>query len=246
MSTSINTGMSTGMNIDKNIEVLEQEIDYVFQKKELVMEALTHSSFANERKIRKINCNERLEFLGDAVLEQAVSVYLFHHYPKMPEGRLTRLRAALVCEQALACAANEIHLGDYIFLGKGEEVNDGRNKPSVISDAMEALIGALYLDGGEEAVHAFIMTYILSNVEEREKAFVDHKSALQELVQAENMGVISYRIIGEYGPEHQKEFEVELKINEDKISVGRGRNKKAAEQAAAYEALTTLRTTDGE
>lgn len=238
--------MSTGINTDKNIEALEQKIDYVFLKKELLIEALTHSSFANERKIRKINCNERLEFLGDAVLEQAVSVYLFHHYPKMPEGRLSRLRAALVCEQALACAANEIQLGDYIFLGKGEEANNGRKKPSVISDAMEALIGALYLDGGESAVQAFIMTYILSDVEEREKAFIDHKSALQELVQAGSMGAISYRIIGEYGPEHQKEFEVELKINEKQISVGRGRNKKAAEQAAAYEALAALRTTDGE
>ena len=234
------------MNTDKNIEELENKIDYVFCDKALVMEALTHSSYANERKIRKINCNERLEFLGDAVLEQAVSVYLFHHYPKMPEGRLSRLRAALVCESSLASAANEISLGNYIFLGKGEEANHGRQKSSVISDAMEALIGALYLDGGEAAVQAFVMTYILSDVEEREKAFVDHKSALQELVQAKSMGVISYRVIGEYGPEHLKEFEVQLEIDGRNISVGRGRNKKAAEQVAAYEAMLTFRAMDGE
>lgn len=231
------------MNEESRIKELEERIGYDFRKKELVREALTHSSYANERHIRKINCNERLEFLGDAVLEQASSIYLFRQYPEIPEGQLSKMRASLVCESALAAAAEKISLGDFIFLGKGETVNGGSKKPSVVSDAMEALIGALYLDGGENASNRFILKYILTDIQEKEKTFIDYKSKLQELVQAEGNGTICYRVTGEYGPEHEKEFEVELTIGQKKVSIGRGRNKKAAEQKAAYEALKKIKHT---
>lgn len=225
------------MDEESRIKELEDRIGYRFQKKDLVREALTHSSYANERSIRKINCNERLEFLGDAVLEQTSSIFLFQQYPKAAEGQLSKIRASLVCESALAVVAEKIGLGELIFLGKGEKANGGGRKPSVVSDAVEALIGALYLDGGEKAANNFIMQYILTDIQEKEKAFIDYKSELQELVQSGNYGTICYQVTGEYGPEHEKEFEVELMINQKKVSLGRGRNKKAAEQMAAYEAL---------
>lgn len=228
------------MDEESRMKELEERIGYHFQKKDLVREALTHSSYANERHIRKIKCNERLEFLGDAVLEQASSIYLFRQYPEIPEGQLSKMRASLVCESALAAAAETINLGELIFLGKGETANGGSKKPSVVSDAMEALIGALYLDGGEKASNRFILKYILTDIQEKEKAFIDYKSKLQELVQAEGNGIICYHVTGEYGPEHEKEFEVELTIDRKKVSLGRGRNKKAAEQKAAYEALKNL------
>lgn len=225
------------MDEESRIKELEDRIGYRFQEKDLIREALTHSSYANERSIRKINCNERLEFLGDAVLEQTSSIYLFQQYPKAAEGQLSKIRASLVCESALAAVAEKIGLGDFIFLGKGEKANGGGRKPSVVSDAVEALIGALYLDGGEKAANNFIMQYILTDILEKEKAFIDYKSELQELVQSGNYGTICYQVTGEYGPEHEKEFEVELMIDQKKVSLGRGRNKKAAEQMAAYEAL---------
>lgn len=225
------------MDEESRIKELEDRIGYRFQMKDLVREALTHSSYANERSIRKINCNERLEFLGDAVLEQTSSIFLFQQYPKAAEGQLSKIRASLVCEAALAAVAEKIGLGDFIFLGKGEKANGGGRKPSVVSDAVEALIGALYLDGGEKAANNFIMQYILTDIQEKEKAFIDYKSELQELVQSGNYGTICYQVTGEYGPEHEKEFEVELMIDQKKVSLGRGRNKKAAEQMAAYEAL---------
>ncbi len=229
------------MDEESKIKELEARIGYHFQERDLVREALTHSSYANERYIRKIKCNERLEFLGDAVLEQASSIFLFRQYPKVPEGQLSKMRASLVCESALAAAAEKIGLGDFIFLGKGERANGGSKKPSVVSDAMEALIGALYLDGGEKAANNFIMQYILTDIQENEKAFMDYKSELQELVQAGSYGTIRYQVTGERGPEHEKEFEVELMIDQKKISLGRGRNKKAAEQMAAYEALKKMK-----
>lgn len=229
------------MDEESRIKKLEDQIGYHFRERGLVREALTHSSYANERNIGKINCNERLEFLGDAVLEQASSLYLFRQYPELPEGQLSKMRASLVCESALAAAAEKIGLGDFIFLGKGERVNGGSRKPSVVSDAMEALIGALYLDGGEKAANGFIMQHILTEIREKEKTFIDYKSELQELVQSGGCGTIRYQVTGERGPEHEKEFEVELIIDQKKVSLGRGRNKKAAEQMAAYEALKNLK-----
>ena len=233
--------MVIDMDEESRIKDLEDRIGYHFREKELVREALTHSSYANERSIRKINCNERLEFLGDAVLEQTSSIYLFQQYPKSAEGQLSKIRASLVCESALAAVAEKIGLGDFIFLGKGEKANGGSRKPSVVSDAVEALIGALYLDGGEKAANNFIMQYILTDIQEKEKAFIDYKSELQELVQSGNYGTICYQVTGEYGPEHEKEFEVGLMIDQKKVSLGRGRNKKAAEQMAAYEALKVFK-----
>lgn len=229
------------MDEESRIKELEERIGYRFREKELLREALTHSSFANERHIGKTACNERLEFLGDAVLEQASSIYLFRQYPKAPEGQLSKMRASLVCESALAAAAGKIGLGDFIFLGKGEKAHGGSEKPSVVSDAMEALIGALYLDGGRKAADHFIMKYILTDIQEKEKAFIDYKSELQELVQSGGYGAIRYQVAGEHGPEHEKEFEVELMIGQKKVSLGRGRNKKAAEQMAAYEALKNFK-----
>lgn len=234
------------MDEESRVKELEEQIGYHFRKRELVREALTHSSYANERNIGKINCNERLEFLGDAVLEQASSLYLFRRYPNAPEGQLSKIRASMVCESALAAAAEKIGLGDFLFLGKGERANGGSRKPSVVSDAMEALIGALYLDGGEKAANGFIMRYILTDIQEKEKAFIDYKSKLQELVQSGDYGTIRYQVTGERGPEHEKEFEVELTVDQKKVSLGRGRNKKAAEQMAAYEALKMIEARNSE
>ena len=230
------------MNAGK-IEALEQIIGYVFKNKELVKEALTHSSFANERNINKIKCNERLEFLGDAVLELVSSEYLFQKYPDVPEGELTKIRASLVCEPALAACAKKLQVGDLIFLGKGEDASGGRNKASIISDAMEAIIGAVYLDSGLEVVRQFIIANILDVDEER---FRDHKSGLQEFVQAKNLGNISYEVVGATGPEHKKKFEVRVLIAGSEKGRGCGKNKKAAEQMAAFCAYKKYREEYGE
>ncbi|HOO79961.1 MAG TPA: ribonuclease III [Lachnospiraceae bacterium] len=230
------------MNQEKSIEVLERVIQYKFNNRELVKEALTHSSYANERKINKYNCNERLEFLGDAVLELVSSDYIFQRYNEMPEGDMSKLRASLVCEPALAeCAAN-IGLGDLILLGKGEDANGGRLKASVTSDAFEAVLGAMYLDGGMEPVKAFIHKHVLSDCEQK-RTQSDSKSVLQEIVQAKNLGNISYEVTGEAGPEHDKVFEVQVFIDGTPYGTGNGRNKKTAEKAAAYEAVLSIRNT---
>lgn len=221
-------------------EVLEQNIGYHFKQQAYLQEALTHSSYANERKINKIECNERLEFLGDAVLEMISSKYLFLQYPKMPEGDLSKVRASLVCEDALALVAKRIGLGDCILLGKGEEAGGGREKPSVTSDALEAVIGAIFLDGGLEAAEAFIHSFVLCEVE-KHLEFRDSKSLLQEMIQQRNnQDVISYKVVGEEGPEHAKTFTVEVYINEQLCGRGQGKTKKAAEKAAAKQAIAGL------
>lgn len=227
--------------ISNNLSQLEQAIAYEFRNRDLLQEALTHSSYANERKINKISCNERLEFLGDAVLEMISSDFLFHKYPDMPEGDLSKLRASLVCETALAECAKRIGLGESIFLGKGEDAGGGREKPSVTSDAFEALIGAVYLDGGFETAREFIMKYVLWDVENH-LAFRDSKSVLQEIVQSrQGNPVISYRVLEERGPEHNKIFTVEVLVDNVPCGRGEGRNKKAAEKAAAKEAVLYFR-----
>lgn len=226
---------------DENIISLEKKIDYHFNNQKLLHEALIHSSYANERKINKIECNERLEFLGDAVLEMVSSEFLFQKYPKMPEGDLSKLRASLVCETALANSAKEIGLGDCIYLGKGEDAGGGREKASVTSDAFEAVIGAIFLDGGIEQARRFIMRYVLNNVESH-LDFRDSKSVLQEIVQAMDANhVISYSVIDERGPEHDKMFVVKVCINDTECGQGEGRNKKAAEKAAASQAINYLK-----
>ena len=218
-------------------ELLEKKSGYHFQNPHLLKQAMTHSSYANEHKAKGYHDNERLEFLGDAVLEVVSSEFLFRHYPALPEGDLTKLRASIVCEPTLALCARELDLGDFLLLGKGEEHTGGRKRDSIVSDAMEALIGAIYLDGGfassKEFVHRFIMTDI-----EHKKLFYDSKTILQEQVQKNwHDGEISYVLTGEEGPDHDKTFLVDLYVAGEKKSSGKGRTKKAAEQDAAYRCL---------
>ena len=215
------------------MEELENRIGYRFREKSLLKQALTHSSYANEQKINKLKDYERLEFLGDAVLELISSDFLFHENPNLPEGKLTKLRYSMVC-------ARELELGQYMLLGKGEEATGGRHRESITSDAMEALIGALYLDGGFEAAHAFIHRFVLSDLENK-ILFYDSKTVLQEMVQAEGECRLEYELKGELGPDHSKEFLVEVLLGGRCLGSGKGRTKKAAEQQAAYEAILYLR-----
>lgn len=222
------------------IEQLEKEIGYEFKDKLLLKRALTHTSFANEQKINKNGHYERLEFLGDAVLELLTSEYLYLNNEDMVEGAMTKLRAAIVCEMSLAKSAKEISLSDYIFLGKGESSTGGRKRDSIISDVMEAVIGALYLDGGLAVAKVFVHKYILKDLEDRQ-LFYDAKSSLQEYVQQKKLGSISYVLLAENGPEHQKEFECGVNIGETCMGKGKGKNKKEAEQQAALEAMLSLK-----
>lgn len=222
------------------LEELENKIGYQFKDKLLLRQALTHSSFANEQKINKQEDYERLEFLGDAVLELVSSEFLFQENRQMAEGQLTRARASIVCEQALAYCAREFGLEAYILLGKGEERTGGRTKDSIISDVMEAIIGAIYIDSGMPHASDFIHRFILSDLEHK-KLFYDAKTILQEYVQQKNTGMLHYQLVREDGPDHDKLFVVEAKIDDKKIGEGMGKTKKAAEQQAAYEALVSLR-----
>ncbi len=228
------------MASEYSLSRLEQKIGYQFQNKALLKQALTHSSFANEQKINKLEDYERLEFLGDAVLELISSDFLFHANPQLTEGKLTKLRSSMVCEPALAYCARDLELGEYMLLGKGEEATGGRKRESITSDAMEALIGALYLDGGLEEAHAFIQRFILSDLENK-ILFYDSKTVLQEMIQTMEQADFYYELIGEEGPDHDKEFEVKAVLNGKKIGSGKGRTKKSAEQQAAYEAILYLR-----
>lgn len=224
------------MPMDYLMKELEKKTGYTFKDKSLLRQALTHSSFANEQKINKRKDYERLEFLGDAVLELVSSTFLFHEYPDMPEGIMTRKRSTLVCEPALAFCAKDIELGKYILLGKGEEATGGRERDSITSDVMEAVIGAVYVDGGFEEADHFIRRFILNDLENRQ-LFYDSKTLLQEMVQKEADGLLEYHLAGETGPDHDKQFVVEAMIKGRVCGQGTGKTKKAAEQKAAYEAL---------
>ncbi len=220
---------------------MEKRIGYSFKEKRLLRQAMTHSSFANEHNIDKLRCNERLEFLGDAVLEVVSSDFLYHRYADKPEGELTKIRASVVCEPTLAFCASEIELGSYLMLGKGEESTGGRNRNSVVSDAMEALIGAIYLDGGFASAKEFIHQFVLNDIEHKQ-LFYDSKTILQEIVQArENEEALEYEILKESGPDHNKVFEVRAVLGGQEIGRGTGRTKKAAEQVAAYRGILKLR-----
>lgn len=233
-------GRSEIMINDRNkTEQLEQRIGYTFQDKNLLKQALTHSSFANEQKINKGQNYERLEFLGDAVLELVSSDYLFRAHPDLPEGKLTKQRSSMVCEPALAFCARDIELERYIYLGRGEEATGGRNRDSIISDVMEAVIGAIYLDGGLEPARDYINRFILSDLEHKQ-LFYDSKTILQERVQRFPNASLVYILTGETGPEHDKIFMVEAQLNGKKIGEGSGRSKKMAEQQAAYQALLSM------
>ncbi|MBQ5660789.1 MAG: ribonuclease III [Lachnospiraceae bacterium] len=226
--------------MDTKLKELQNTIGYSFKNDRLLSHALTHSSYANEKHWDKTKCNERLEFLGDAVLELLSSDFLFKNYPTMPEGEMTKLRASLVCEPTLAFCAEAISLGDYLYLGKGENLTGGRKRPSVVSDAMEAMIGAIYLDGGLANAKEFVLRFILNDIEHKQ-LFYDSKTILQEMVQAEFKDSLVYELLKEEGPDHNKTFEVSVKVGGRVIGRGVGRTKKAAEQVAAYHGICELK-----
>ena len=228
------------MLTDEDLSRFEKVLGYSFRDRALLVQALTHSSFVNEQKINKKPDYERLEFLGDAVLEMISSAYLYRTFPDKKEGEMSKIRASLVCEGALAFDARQLGIREYIQLGKGEEATGGRSKESIIADVMEAVIGALFLDGGIEQSKRFIDTYVLSNID-AVQMFVDSKSLLQEMSQGENLGTIRYEICGESGPEHDKIFEVRVFVGDKNLGEGTGKTKKAAEQQAAYQAILALK-----
>ena len=213
--------------LTNRLRLLEERIGYCFQDKKLLRQALTHSSCSNEQKINKLPDYERLEFLGDAVLELVSSDHIFRENPEMSEGELTKFRSSIVCEPALAFCARQIGLEEFILLGRGEELTGGRKRDSIISDVMEATI---------EEARAFIGRFILSDLEHKQ-LFYDAKTILQEEIQKENGGVLRYELVREEGPEHDKTFVVEVMVGDRKAGRGNGHSKKAAEQHAAYEAL---------
>ncbi len=219
---------------------LEKIIDYSFKNKRLLETALTHSSYANENKIDYYN--ERLEFLGDSVLGIVVSDHLFVNNPNLPEGKLTKTRARIVCEASLDKTSRSIGLGDYLFLGKGEELTGGRSRTSILADAFEALIAAIYLDSGFEQARYFILCRMKSIIDEavNDKLFIDYKTHLQELIQRRSSGRLNYQIYREEGPDHAKVFFSKVTVNGTEIGNGKGNNKKEAEQEAAQMALAEL------
>ncbi|WP_394120554.1 ribonuclease III [Planococcus donghaensis] len=222
-------------------EQLQKELNVSFNKPTLLYQAFTHSSYVNEHRRKQFTDNERLEFLGDAVLELSVSHYLYMKYPDMSEGELTKLRAAIVCEPSLVLFANELGFGKYILLGKGEELTGGRTRPALLADVFESYIGALYLDQGLEPVVAFLEMVLFPKVEIGAFSHVmDYKSQLQELVQQKNTGVLNYEIIDEIGPAHSRVFVTRVSLAEQELGVGNGRSKKEAEQQAAQLAIRKL------
>lgn len=224
----------------KPTEEFQQIIGYEFKDESLLVQALTHSSYANEKHMKKLSDNERLEFLGDAVLEIVSSEFLYLNYTNLPEGNLTRLRASIVCEPTLAYCTKDLNLGKYVRLGKGEDMTGGRTRKSILSDALEAVIGAIYLDGGIACAKAFIMKFILTDIEHKQ-LFYDSKTSLQEVVQAQFTEPLEYVLIGEDGPDHAKHFQVEARIGDRVLGTGEGNTKKAAEQEAAYHGLILLK-----
>ncbi len=226
---------------EEKMKQLQERIEYHFENVNLLWQALSHSSYANEHKQEHRKDNERLEFLGDAVLELASSEFIYLEYPDMPEGDMTKLRASIVCEPTLALCAREIKLQECLLLGKGEEHTGGRERNSIVSDAMEALIGAIYLDGGFANAKEFVKKFILTDIEHK-KLFYDSKTILQEIVQGEYRDEeIRYDLVGEEGPDHAKRFIVEVKLGGKTEGKGIGSTKKAAEQEAAYRAIIALK-----
>ena len=225
---------------ERQLRELQETIGYEFKDRALLKQALTHSSYANEHKMDHSHCNERLEFLGDAVLELVTSDFLYHKYADLPEGELTKTRASIVCEPTLAACAGDIRLGERLYLGKGEEATGGRLRNSVVSDAFEALIGAVYVVGGLACARELITRFVLNDIEHK-KLFYDSKTILQEMVQSRQDGPLTYELVREEGPDHDKHFEVCARMGEQEIGRGEGRTKKAAEQMAAYKGILFLR-----
>ena len=222
------------------IKDLENALGYRFQNITLLQNALSHSSYANERWHNGLLSNERLEFLGDSILGMVVAEYLYKNFPDRPEGELTRMRADMVCETSLARVAAGLNLGEHLLLGKGEERFGGRNRASILADAVESVIAASFLDGGMEAARGIIDRFILCDVPVSKLHNADYKTALQELVQQKKNQVISYVLVGEFGPDHDKVFTAEVRLNDAVIGTGTGSSKKRAEQDAARNALDKM------
>lgn len=212
---------------------LEERLGYHFRNRALLEQALSHSSWSNERGLGRLGCNERLEFLGDSILGFVVAETLYRTFPNLPEGEMTRIRAELVCEESLAETAGELGLGACLRLGKGEEQGGGRNRPSIIADAVEAVLAAVYLDGGEEAARSMLSRFILPKLKHAEESSHDYKTALQEIVQSRGFPAPTYRLSGESGPDHDKVFRSEVLIDGEIAGAGSGKSKKEAERAAA-------------
>ena len=227
----------------KSIKEFQQEIGYEFKDESLLKQALTHSSYANEKHMKRLSDNERLEFLCDAILEAVSSEFLFLNYKELPEGDLTRLRASMVCEPTLAFCAKDIRLGEYVFLGKGEDLTGGRQRKSVLSNAMEAVIGAIFLDGGFDEAKKFILTYIMTDIEHK-RMFYDSKTILQEVCQGQFKQNVTYELLSEEGPDHAKKFTVQVLVGREVLGTGTGNTKKSAEQEAAYHGLIRLKKQD--
>lgn len=225
---------------ESQLQEFQNIIGYRFRNVDLLTCALTHSSYSNEKHWKYSRNNERLEFLGDAVLELISSEYIFNENKSMPEGEMTKLRASLVCEPSLAISAREINISKYLFLGKGEKQTGGAFRESILSDAFEAIIGAIYLDGGFTNAKEFVKRFVLSDIENK-KLFYDSKTILQEMVQASTKDTIHYEILKEEGPDHNKTYVTLCCIGNKKCGTGEGRSKKAAEQKAAYETILQLR-----
>ena len=222
------------------IKDLETAIGYRFRNIMLLQNALTHSSYANERWHDSLKSNERLEFLGDSILGMVVAEHLYRNFPDRPEGELTRMRADMVCETSLANVANKLDLGAHLLLGHGEEQGGGRTRPSILADAVESVIAACFLDGGMEAATLIIRRFILTEVPVTRLQNRDYKTALQELVQQKKNQVLSYALVGESGPDHDKSFQVEVSLNGTVVGAGKGSSKKRAEQDAARAAIENL------
>ena len=222
------------------LKELEEAIGYRFQNITLLQQAMAHSSYANERWHDSLMSNERLEFLGDSILGMLVADYLYRTFPNRPEGELTRMRADMVCERSLAVVAAQLDLGKHLLLGKGEEQGGGRHRESILADAVESVIAASYLDGGMEAAKSFVQKFVLVHVPVNRPNNMDYKTALQEKVQQKKNQTLSYVLVGESGPDHDKHFEVQLRLNDQVVGVGSGSSKKRAEQDAAKAALEAL------
>lgn len=219
------------------MQELEKIIGYTFKNKALLLNALTHSSYANEARGKAVS-NERLEFLGDSVLSIIVSEYIYTHFMEKPEGELTKLRASLVCEKSLCEFSQKMELGRFLRLGKGEEKGGGRERPSILADAFEAVLAAIYLDGGMSVARRHVLSYIMDNEEHELKGqFKDYKTVLQEIIQRNPEESVSYLLTDEFGPDHNKSFTVEVHLNSNTIATGTGKSKKQAEQMAAKQAL---------
>ena len=231
-----------GEKMRKRFLTLQKQLGVSFQNEKLLFQAFTHSSYVNEHRKMRYQDNERLEFLGDAVLELTVSQYLFEQYANMSEGELTKLRANIVCESSLVLFANELKFGDYVLLGKGEEITGGRTRPALLADVFEAFIGALYLDRGLDEVRKFLEKVVLPKI--RSGIFsqvTDYKSLLQERVQRDSSGCIEYMIVAESGPAHNRFFVSRVLLNQQEIGEGKGKSKKEAEQQAAKIALDQMK-----